>query len=348
MSQDRRQQRFTAAAVLALVLFGVVTVILDWSQLRQVLGSANWWLVAPAVFSTAVSYAFLSYSFAAICRIFDIRLGRRDLFEIGFVSWALNHLVAAGGAAGYSLRILLIKRRGLPARDVLAASLFHSTLNNLMLFVLLPIGLIFGIAAHPLAPATTAWAVAGALLVLLLTVFVAAAAFVGSIRAVVLSRLDWAWHRLTGRDISVQLGDLDATLGRGIGAIWARPRLLAGPLVLVVGDWAASVTALWFCFAALGSPINVGVLLAGFAVGVVAGMLSMVPGGLGVQEGSMAAVYALLGVPLGQAALAAILFRLVYYIMPFLLSLGFYRRLLRAKEIPQGVLGEESNEKDVW
>ena len=43
----------------------------------------------------------------------------------------------------------------------------------------------------------------------------------------------------------------------------------------------------------------------------------------------MAAVYAMLGVSLEQAVLAAVLFRVVYYLTPFLLSLAFYRRLLR-------------------
>ena len=55
----------------------------------------------------------------------------------------------------------------------------------------------------------------------------------------------------------------------------------------------------------------------------------MIPGGLGVQEGSMAGIYALLGVPLNQAVLAAILFRVVYYFAPYLVSLAFYRRMLR-------------------
>jgi uncharacterized protein (TIRG00374 family) len=98
---------------------------------------------------------------------------------------------------------------------------------------------------------------------------------------------------------------------------------------LTVADRTCSVAALWFCFDALGDPISLGVLLTGFSMGVTAGVLSMVPGGLGVQEGSMASVYALLGVSLQQAALAAILFRVVYYLIPYLASLGLYWRLLR-------------------
>ena len=75
--------------------------------------------------------------------------------------------------------------------------------------------------------------------------------------------------------------------------------------------------------------MGLGTLLTGFSLGITAGFVSLVPGGLGVQEGSMAGIYALLGVPIGVAIVAAILFRIVYYFIPFLASLGFYRRLLR-------------------
>ena len=92
-----------------------------------------------------------------------------------------------------------------------------------------------------------------------------------------------------------------------------------------------SVIALQFSFAALGSRIEFGALVTGFAIGVTAGVLSLVPGGLGIQEGSMAGVFALLGVPLHRAVLAAILFRVVFYFVPFIISLFFYRRLLAAR-----------------
>ena len=119
-----------AIAIVLLALLGIVVVVLDWEQVRQVLGRADWGLGAITLLFTAFSYVCLSYSFAMTSRIFGVRMGRRDLFEVGFVSYALSHLVASGGTAGYSLRVLLIKRRGLPVRDVLAASLFHSTLGS--------------------------------------------------------------------------------------------------------------------------------------------------------------------------------------------------------------------------
>ncbi len=70
-------------------------------------------------------------------------------------------------------------------------------------------------------------------------------------------------------------------------------------------------------------------LLLGFTVGILAGNLSFIPGGLGVQEASMAGVYALLGVPFVKATFTSILFRVLYDFIPFAVSLGFYHPLLR-------------------
>jgi uncharacterized protein (TIRG00374 family) len=130
------------------------------------------------------------------------------------------------------------------------------------------------------------------------------------------------------------LDGFDVTMARGVTALRQRPSFLALLVGSVVVDWASSVAALWFCFDAMGEPLNLGVLLTGFAIGITAGVLSMIPGGLGVQEGSMAGIYALLGVPFQQAVLAAILFRVVYYLIPYVVSLAFYWHLLR--QVGQG------------
>ena len=93
-----------------------------------------------------------------------------------------------------------------------------------------------------------------------------------------------------------------------------------------------SAAALWFCFYALGYLLNFGDLIAGFVIGIVSGVLSMIPGGLGIQEGSMAGIFTLLGSTFEQAILASILFRVVYYILPYIVSLVLTYWLLHTKE----------------
>lgn len=84
-------------------------------------------------------------------------------------------------------------------------------------------------------------------------------------------------------------------MSRGVLAIRQRPASLALILLLIAVDWLTSAIALGFCFRALGPPVSPGTLMAGFVIGIMAGVISMIPGGLGVQEGSMAGVFTLLG-----------------------------------------------------
>ena len=327
--QEHRRQRLLVGAVFILVLLGALLVALDWREVKRLVGEADWKLVPLALLFTAISYACLSYGLAAVYRIFGIRMGQRDLLEIGFVSIVLNHLITVSGLAGLSLRVLLMRQRGLATADIVAPSLFHSYFNNLAMFSLLPVGLAHLLVSHPLSPgkAIGVGVVAGVIALFLLLASVVV--FIASARAAILSVLGRGWGFVAHRDIQPSLDEFGAALGRGVAVTRARPFVLSLPLGLIVGDWVTSVAALWFCFDALGSPLGLGVLLTGFAVGITVGLLSMVPGGLGVQEASMSGVYALLGVPLHQAVLAAILFRVTYYFIPFVASLGFYRRLLK-------------------
>ena len=68
--------------------------------------------------------------------------------------------------------------------------------------------------------------------------------------------------------------------------------------------------------------------------GVNAGAASLLPGGAGVQDGSTVGMFVVFGVPLESAVLATVLFRVVYYLIPFGLSLPLYYQLLRQAHQP--------------
>lgn len=327
--QEHRRQRLLVGTILMLVLLGALVVALDWREVRGLVGEVDWELAPLALLFTAISYACLSYGLAAVYRIFGIRMGQRDLLEIGFVSIVLNQLITVGGLAGLSLRVLLMRQRGLATADIVAPSLFHSYFNNLAMFSLLPVGLVHLLVSYPLSPGQAIGVGVVAGVVALFLVLASLVVFSTSARVAALRVLARGWLLVARRDIRASLGEFGTALGRGVAVTRARPFVLSLPLGLIVGDWVASVAALWFCFDALGSPLGLGVLLTGFGVGITVGLLSMVPGGLGVQEASMSGIYVLLGVPLHQAVLAAILFRVTYYFIPFVASLGFYRRLLK-------------------
>ena len=64
--------------------------------------------------------------------------------------------------------------------------------------------------------------------------------------------------------------------------------------------------------------------MAGFAVGMMATLIPILPGGLGAMELAMTAVYAQMGIDWDAALMATLIYRVVYYILPGIVSIFIY------------------------
>jgi uncharacterized protein (TIRG00374 family) len=309
-----------------LALAGVCLVALDWREVWDVLSRGEWKWVPLALFTTGLSYLFQSCSFSLFNRSFGIELGWRDLLEVGFLSAAM--ITAVGGLAGHSLRLLLMMRRGISAGDAMAPSLFHAYVESLLFVALIPAGLTYLLLTHPLSSEVAVALTIGAGTLAVAFALTAVVFFFGPARLMALRLVRGLCRWTTRQELGPSLDRFEATLVRGLAAVRDRPLVLVLPVGLVLADRIARVAVVWVCFQTLGSDVELGVVVTGFAVGVALGVMSMVPGGLGVQEGSMAATYHFLGIPLEEAALVSVLFRVVYHMAPFSVSLVFYRGIL--------------------
>ena len=327
-----RSARVVALILGIFVLAAVILIVLDWQQVRQTLGKSNLELTIVALLFTVFSYFCLSLGYVIVNEVFSIRVGWRELFEVGLVSTALNNILAFMGAAGHSLRLLLIGRYKVEPGGILAASIFHSYLNNVMMLVFPVIGLIWVLLGHIVHGGTATIFAIFAVILALVVAIATTMMFNYRIRSWVLRVVNSLWHLITRHSIQRFITELDNALNNGVTALRNNRPAFIYLLVLMTAYWALAAVALWFCFFALGHAPNVGILFCGFGIGIIAGNLSLIPGGLGVQEASLAGVFALLGTSFAQAALASILFRVVYDFIPFFLSLLLYNRLIRKRD----------------
>ncbi len=96
---------------------------------------------------------------------------------------------------------------------------------------------------------------------------------------------------------------------------WHRPA--AGALVNMAFD----ALTLYFLFAAAGYPIGLDVLLAGYGLPLLLGRLSFfLPGGVGVIEATMTALYHELGAPTTVAVLVILAYRALSFWIPTFLG----------------------------
>jgi phosphatidylglycerol lysyltransferase len=112
------------------------------------------------------------------------------------------------------------------------------------------------------------------------------------------------------------------------------PRLAAAQVVVASVDWIFAAAALWTLLPENTNGLTFAVFLGAFVLGNVAGVVSHVPGGLGVFEWILLGV---LGeyVPLSALIGVVIVYRVVYYLMPLALAVA----LLAAHELARGRTG---------
>ncbi len=304
--------RVLVGAILLLGLVVGVFLTMDAQRLREVLTQADWRAIPAALLFTAISYGATGYLFARISRLMGIQMGIRDLTEIGFTTAALNHVLTSGGVAGYSVRYLLMRANGVKLKDVLAASALHYYLTSLLMLAALPVAFVYLLLNAAMARGVVIGLAVVTVGVTIVFLVASGMIFVQSMRRPVLMWIGRMTKKVTKQDIDETLENFDFALAHGVKLLRARPLEFFFSMLLVATDEVSSAMVLGFC----------------------SGAVSLVPGGLGIQEGSITGVFSLLGTPIEQAVLAAVLFRLVFFLVPYVASFAFFGRLIRS-------LGEE-------
>jgi hypothetical protein len=295
----------------------------------RLLGKSDWLYLVGSVVFTATSYVAGSISSVVMMRIFNIKLRTTHLFNISMVSIAMQNLTAQ--PVGVSLRILLLSKHHIKNSQTVAASLLLAYFRNLLFFMLVPFSLIYIVVSHPLPSFGIVTILFIVVILVAILVTATGIAFYARLRAYVLRGVGHIWHIVLRHDIQERLAQFNETITVGVDDLRKKRENRLPLAISIVVDVAATVIALWFCFAALGIPVQLGVLLTGFNFGVTLTLIPLVPGSIGVQEASMAGMMALFGVPFSQGVIAAILFRVVYYFVPFVASLALFWSLFREK-----------------
>ncbi len=246
--------------------------------------------LAAALGATAIGYgALIFYDW------FGLRFIGRSLSPGlvgigGFLGYAFGNTIGISAISGGAVRYRIYSSAGLNAFEVAAVSGYIAVALGVGLTL---VGL-SALAFHPGAVGAYLPYAPG------IVRLVAGGTVVAAVATIV-------WLSVTQRGVSIRGFELHM------------PPLpdLGGQLVVTLIDVAAASFALWILLPA-GKP-DFAIFLAVYAAATMVGVLSHVPGGVGVFEtvviGTLPST-----VPVGDAAAALLLFRLVYYLLPFALA----------------------------
>ncbi|MEW6273369.1 MAG: flippase-like domain-containing protein [Thermodesulfobacteriota bacterium] len=336
LSRYSSRRLIVATVAFAVVGFGLLFFYSDGRELLNVASTIAWPRLLVPVGATLLSYVLMTMSYDGIARAAGTPIGFLPMLRITFVSNIVNYIVATGGLSGFALRMYFFRQSGIPVGRAVTISFVQGLITNLTLLIFLAMGFVFlltheslGTAALVSAAVLLALFVLATLLSLLLLLHRGVrrrVLFWGLEASHVIARRVLPHHRMPRR---IRLWRLQLNIERGFAFILTNWRHMVLPVLWIILDWVVTLGVLWGAFWCVHLDIPFPLVTVGFAVGILFSLVSLAPGGIGIMEGSMTTVFVALGVPIEQTVVAVLIFRVAYYAVPFLVSLAFFRSMLR-------------------
>jgi uncharacterized membrane protein YbhN (UPF0104 family) len=314
--QPRMLARRGLQAIGALaVLFAVFLLAPGLGEVRDELAGADPGWLAVATLLEGLSFGSYIVMFGPI---FCTGLGRRRSWQIGGSELAMGSLVPASGAGGLALGAWVLHRGGMGgeriARRSVAFFLIKSGVNFIAVAVLgalMAVGLV--------GPPLSLW----------LTALPAALAALAIGGVIAIPRLGTGDD--PGPDASRTRRAVHASRRAVIdGTIEALQILRSGDRRVIAGSigyWIFDNAVLWATFHAFGLSPALSIVLMGYLIGQLGGLLP-IPGGIGGIDGGLIGTLIVYGTPAAATAAAVLAYRVILFWLPLVVG-GIAFALLR-------------------
>ena len=322
--EGRRLWRRVLVVVGLLALVGLVALLAPGlGEVRDLLADAR-----PGWLALAVALELLScLSYVLMFRpIFCPRMSLRTSYELAMSELAAGSIVPASGAGGLALGAWALRKGGMPPEDIARRTVAFYLLKsaaNFAAVAVLGIAMWLGLGPH-VSPLLT-------LLPALLAIAAIAAVPVLAVLAVRRKARGDGVARARPRWLAFATG----ALGEGVreaGHVLRRRdwRVIAGSL----GYWAFDNAVLWACYRAFGESPAITLVLMGYLIGQLGGLLP-IPGGIGGIEGGLIGTLIVFGLPAAATAAAVLAYRVILFWVPLLIGAVAFHSLRSGLDDPE-------------
>jgi phosphatidylglycerol lysyltransferase len=294
------------AGLISLLLFDAFRALLGevhYAEVMQQIALEPLQDLVLAALATAVSYLVLTGYDLSAMKYAEVQVRRSTVMLTSFIAYALGNTVGLGVLTGGAVRMRLYSAAGIETNKVAQVIAFNASAFTFGTAAFGSAALIWGAEGVAELAHIPAWLlrVIGVALLASVLGFVALSA---RRREVMIA---WRWKlRLPPAKLAVQ------------------------QLIISALDLLASATALWLLLPP--GAVEPGPFVAWYSIALVLGLISHLPGGLGVFE---AIILLACGdrAPVEQVLSALVLYRVIYYLLPLILAAV----LLAAYEVRSGI-----------
>ncbi len=243
----------------------------------------------------------------------------RLVFTVNNVSMLVNNITPSARSGGEPLRVYLLARMArYRARDIASSVVIDRVLDYfpLTLLLLLSAFLIAGSGGRDGIFVILLGGVSFLTAALILSLrLLASERYVHRVARGVLRLLSRVSRRVRARRRWEELDEWVERFVKQLRELLQDRRTLIQGTLVSAAVWGCEILRTYVVFLSLGREVPLPVIVVSFTVSMFAGILPLLPGGLGLVEISTASVYRLWGIDPGTSAAAALLDRLISYWM---------------------------------
>lgn len=318
-------KRAVQIAVALGVLVAVALLAPGLGEVRDRLGGAALgWIAVAVVFEVLSSLSYVLMFRPAFCSL----MSWRSAAELGLSEVGTGSLVPASGAGGVALGAWVLSKAGMKAETIARRSVAFLLLKSSINFAaVIVVGVL--VFAGVLGPSQSVW----------LTLLPAALAALLIVAVCAIPRLP-AGRPATEDDnkarrlwLATRAALVTGTAEAGVLLRRKDPYLLVG----IVGYWAWDNLALWAAFHAVGDPPGASVILLGYLIGQLGGLLP-IPGGIGGIDGGLIGTLIVYGADAPTATAAVLAYRIILFWIPLLMGAVAFVSLRRSLRRPAGFI----------
>ena len=331
----RPLQKLGILAILGLAVHLILPQITSLEHSWKVLTTLTPWAVGLAFVAQALSYLGSGYMLQRILGLArqSVKLLHSTLIVLGAASVGM----VAGGMVGSAAAIYRwTSQENEHPEEATLASILPSIFNNLVLVLVSLFGLVHLLILHDLSQAQL---IGFSAIILILGLVIGAVILSLRHRDQAMAAVLWVAGHLARLRRKPFDPDASRTTTNNLFSAWDSLRSGAWrePALGAVLNVAFDMLTLFFLFVAAGHSVSPGVLLAGYGLPLLLGKMAfVVPGGVGVVEGSMAALYNGLGIPDAITVVVVLGYRLISFWLPSLSGFPIAAYLQRSRRTTHG------------
>jgi uncharacterized protein (TIRG00374 family) len=309
-------RKFLYPLLIGVLIFFLVRNWHELTELVQVLRTGSWLLILAAIFFQVLYYVFFAATYQMGMVAVGIPYKLREMVPVILSQQVVNIVTGGAGMVGTMLLVDDARRRGATTALRGVAGYLLSLMcdyTGIMISLVIGFGYVFWRRDLPTYQIAATSILLG-LIILINLAFVLAATKPRAL-ATILHALTWVidkvrklFHR-SAKGLGEWVESVISEFKIATETMRNNPTKVRELIFFALFSHLVNITCLQLLFLAFGQPVDVGTLIAGYAVGKLFLVISITPQGLGVVEGAMTLVFAKLGIPTPTAVVVVLAFR---------------------------------------